>query len=189
MPTRMLLSPTKSYINKCCFSSCFRLTILLSVHDLPRRNILLPNSSRLQHRSNSPKHSRSMAHNIVQTVPNEILEIIFDGCCDTNIFRVVDANLMSSLGEIPALALSSVCSRWRRVGLSSSKIWSRISLGLDWNKFPSEADRLSTTLTTFISRSQQQPLALYIRIRYIGHPRALDMLCKPISILFREYER
>ncbi|KAF9067569.1 hypothetical protein BDP27DRAFT_1422727 [Rhodocollybia butyracea] len=128
-----------------------------------------------------------MTRRVVQAVPNEILDIIFDNCCDTNLFSVADAKLVDSLEEIPALTLSSVCSQWRRVGLSSSRIWSRISLDLE-GEFPPGEDQLSMILTIFISRSRQQPLALSICISDSPTP---EYWCpyEPLAILCREYRR
>ncbi|KAF9067561.1 hypothetical protein BDP27DRAFT_1328579 [Rhodocollybia butyracea] len=132
-----------------------------------------------------------MTHNAVQTVPNEILEAIFDDCCDTNLFSSVNATITSSLREIPALTLSSVCTRWRRVGLALSRIWSRISLEHSGDSFMEDQlleYRLSATLTTFISRSRQQPLIISICLDDSLAPDIWGSY-EPFCILSREHQR
>ncbi|KAE9393561.1 hypothetical protein BT96DRAFT_803631, partial [Gymnopus androsaceus JB14] len=66
-------------------------------------------------------------------VPDEILRRIFEDCCggSDNHFILRDKNSgepMDAIKNMPALALTSVCSRWRRNGLSIPSIWSKISL-------------------------------------------------------------
>ncbi|KAF9072061.1 hypothetical protein BDP27DRAFT_1184608, partial [Rhodocollybia butyracea] len=58
----------------------------------------------------------------IRKVPNEILFRIFDYACNKN--------LLQEFPFLPAMSVSSVCTRWRLVALSSSAIWSRISLEL-----------------------------------------------------------
>ncbi|KAE9393602.1 hypothetical protein BT96DRAFT_761248, partial [Gymnopus androsaceus JB14] len=57
-------------------------------------------------------------------VPDEILQRVFDECCNMNHF-VVDnpSKTRGDIRQIPALALSTVCSRWRRNGLAMPNIW------------------------------------------------------------------
>ncbi|KAF9067567.1 hypothetical protein BDP27DRAFT_1328585 [Rhodocollybia butyracea] len=129
-----------------------------------------------------------MSHHVIQTFPNEILEIILDNCCDTNLFSVDDdEESVGSLKDIPAMAVSSVCSQWRRVGLSLSRIWSRMSLDLLGDLSTPEEDRLSPILRMFITRSRQQPITLSI---CLGSPLNPD-ICpyEPLAILCREYHR
>ncbi|KAE9406565.1 hypothetical protein BT96DRAFT_1014795 [Gymnopus androsaceus JB14] len=69
-------------------------------------------------------------------LPNELLMFIFDDVSQDNLLREHPRLKKSPLwqdGEdglatMPALALSSVCSRWRRILLSESALWSQMSL-------------------------------------------------------------
>ncbi|KAE9401157.1 hypothetical protein BT96DRAFT_772927, partial [Gymnopus androsaceus JB14] len=66
----------------------------------------------------------------IRTVPDEILRLIFDDCCETNHFEFNSTTRVEppSARDIPAFAVSNVCSRWRRIGLAFPNIWSRISV-------------------------------------------------------------
>ncbi|KAE9405673.1 hypothetical protein BT96DRAFT_791375, partial [Gymnopus androsaceus JB14] len=97
----------------------------------------------------------------IRKVPDEIVRRVFDDCCDMNHF-IVAKTRTDAIRSIPALALSSVCSRWRRNGLSMPEIWSRISLM--WNE-PIHADHdesLLSTINIFLNRSLQSPLTVII---------------------------
>ncbi|KAE9387528.1 hypothetical protein BT96DRAFT_751431, partial [Gymnopus androsaceus JB14] len=64
----------------------------------------------------------------IRKIPDEILQRVFDDCCEKNHFEF-DANKSKSglatpaAEDTPALVLSSVCSRWRRIALSLPSIW------------------------------------------------------------------
>jgi hypothetical protein len=53
----------------------------------------------------------------LRKVPDEILLEIFDLCCDTNSFEIV-----GPMHRLPAIVISSVCSRWRSNALSMPAI-------------------------------------------------------------------
>ncbi|KAF9077384.1 hypothetical protein BDP27DRAFT_1208991, partial [Rhodocollybia butyracea] len=104
----------------------------------------------------------------VRTIPSEILQRIFDMSCDTNRFDVVNIN---STSKKPAMAISSVCSLWRKNALSMRSIWSRITLEWRWDHAKLKAgfdendhERILSTLADFLARSQQQPLSLIVNI-------------------------
>ncbi|KAF9069771.1 hypothetical protein BDP27DRAFT_1221921, partial [Rhodocollybia butyracea] len=94
----------------------------------------------------------------IRKLPDEILGCIFDECCDMNYFRSIGVN------PPPALVLSSVCSRWRRIGLSLPQIWARISFQMtaSWTTDQSCYERPAKTLTLFVERSKQHPLTITI---------------------------
>ncbi|KAF9066393.1 hypothetical protein BDP27DRAFT_1423914 [Rhodocollybia butyracea] len=86
-----------------------------------------------------------MAKINVDRVPNEVLAEIFDYACDTNILQEYPwskdhrlrhiwlpppTQIVHPLHHLPAMSMSSVSIRWRSIALSSSAIWSRISLEL-----------------------------------------------------------
>ncbi|KAE9398466.1 hypothetical protein BT96DRAFT_795200, partial [Gymnopus androsaceus JB14] len=94
-------------------------------------------------------------------VPDEILQRIFDDCCDMNHFGPKKAQ--SAITDLPALALSSVCLRWRRNGLSTPRIWSRISLACQRMDDGEEGlKRVLSTLEFFLNRALQYPLTITI---------------------------
>ncbi|KAE9400474.1 hypothetical protein BT96DRAFT_1018860 [Gymnopus androsaceus JB14] len=128
----------------------------------------------------------------IRKIPTEILQRIFDDCCDTNHFKVMavdsPSQTLGTLVDKPALVLSSVCSRWRMVGLSSSSIWSRISL--EYNACIHENDvhlynQLSEILATFVKRSQEWLLDLTVTFDADGIPPEF----RPFSILAAECRR
>ncbi|KAF9066912.1 hypothetical protein BDP27DRAFT_1423349 [Rhodocollybia butyracea] len=107
----------------------------------------------------------------LRNVPNEILQHIFDDCCDMNSFRVVNLedrlpmHTSQALSSKPAMVISSVCSRWRRNALSMPVIWSRISLY--WNRYDNwenEDMEIFFPLSNFLSRSQQHPLTIILEV-------------------------
>ncbi|KAF9069806.1 hypothetical protein BDP27DRAFT_1222004, partial [Rhodocollybia butyracea] len=63
----------------------------------------------------------------IRKLPDEILGCVFDECCEVNRFSSIGvdspAGPVERLRTKPALVLSSVCSRWRRIGLSLPQIW------------------------------------------------------------------
>ncbi|KAE9393601.1 hypothetical protein BT96DRAFT_829041, partial [Gymnopus androsaceus JB14] len=108
-------------------------------------------------------------------IPDEILQRVFDDCCSMNHFVVVD-NPRGAIRKIPALALSAVCSRWRRNGLAMPSIWSNISLlcvGKDIYSRGEEMDYdgILSTLNIFLNRGLQHPMTVIIELTdYYQHP-------------------
>ncbi|KIK63430.1 hypothetical protein GYMLUDRAFT_466852 [Collybiopsis luxurians FD-317 M1] len=108
----------------------------------------------------------------IRKIPDEILQDIFDYCCDTNSF-VVSAPSETATCDIrnkPTMVLSSTCSRWYRNALSMPTLWSRITLDWNWvlSDFVVGSDayyKRSFALATFLNRSLQQPLAVNIIIK------------------------
>ncbi|KAF9072078.1 hypothetical protein BDP27DRAFT_1418434 [Rhodocollybia butyracea] len=71
--------------------------------------------------------------------------------------------------HLPAMSISSVCTRWRSVALSSSAIWSRISLELSTenSRLPNVQSLLSDFLDTVklhLHRSGQHPLTVELNV-------------------------
>ncbi|KAF9069777.1 hypothetical protein BDP27DRAFT_1363117 [Rhodocollybia butyracea] len=110
----------------------------------------------------------------IRKLPDEILGCIFDECCDMNYFRSIGVDPpVDPIGRLknkPALVLISVCSRWRRIGLSLPQIWSRIWLAMTmerdgvslWTIDQSYYEHPAETLTLFVERSKQHPLTIAI---------------------------
>lgn len=109
----------------------------------------------------------------IRKVPDEVLQHIFDDGCENSDNHFVIQNLTGSsdkdaLREIPALALGSVCSRWRRNTLSMPRTWSRISLefSIDMEKeYNLEHESALQLLSIFLNRSLSWPLTIRIDLR------------------------
>ncbi|KAE9402740.1 hypothetical protein BT96DRAFT_1017472 [Gymnopus androsaceus JB14] len=111
----------------------------------------------------------------VRKLPNEVLMSIFNLVSQDNALREYPFLKNSPLcpdGEhglitMPALVLSSVCSRWRQISLSYSALWSRMSLMLYVDIFDSEDSDtgLSTMVKLYINRSRTSLLRLRIDAR------------------------
>lgn len=92
-------------------------------------------------------------HDFFDFMPNEILSFIFH-------FAVHDdAPEDESYPGMFPLTISHVCSRWRRLALSTGNLWTRIVL-----TFPSSDIQLSRT-TAWLSRSATYPLDLLLDFR------------------------
>lgn len=120
-------------------------------------------------------------------VPNEILAEIFDYACDANLLQeypwseypasprcpwlLPPTQIVHPLHYLPAMSISCVCTRWRSVVLSSSAIWSRISLelSLENSQLPNVESLLSGFLLTVklhLYRSKQCSLTLKLNLTY-----------------------
>ncbi|KAF9065804.1 hypothetical protein BDP27DRAFT_1192078, partial [Rhodocollybia butyracea] len=111
----------------------------------------------------------------IRKVPDEILQYIFDVCCDTNTFDFFQSLYgeeaswtLRGLRGKPAIVISSVCLRWRRNALSLPAIWSRITVYWNWGYTGEIRDdhelnnhlELFSPLYNFIERSQQSPMTI-----------------------------
>ncbi|KAF9070785.1 hypothetical protein BDP27DRAFT_1219998, partial [Rhodocollybia butyracea] len=106
----------------------------------------------------------------IRKLPGEILGYVFDQCCDMNQFKSIGVDPpVDPVGRLktkPALVLSSVCSRWRRFGLSLPQIWARIAFKMtqaqdgSLTTDQSYYERPAKTLTLFVERSKQHPLTI-----------------------------
>ncbi|KAE9402741.1 hypothetical protein BT96DRAFT_1017473 [Gymnopus androsaceus JB14] len=134
----------------------------------------------------------------VRKVPNEVLMSIFNLVSQDNLLWE-EQGLSSSLdlwpaGEyglttMPALVLSSVCSRWRQISLSYSALWSRMSLVLNVDIANSEDSNTGffTMVKLYIDRSRTSLLRLRIDTRHQNSP---DKLRNPaLSLLGQTTER
>ncbi|KAK1229853.1 hypothetical protein PQX77_007071 [Marasmius sp. AFHP31] len=90
----------------------------------------------------------------IHAMPSEILTIIFKFCCETNV--------MEPWSLPPALRLATVCGRWRDITLSTPSLWTSILIELD--DWVSSFDILDQLMERYISRSQNSPLTLALKI-------------------------
>lgn len=115
----------------------------------------------------------------IRKLPNEVLMYVFDYVSQDNLF-LEKRNLCPSdlwpgdekgLTTMPALVLSSVCSRWRQISLSYTALWSRMSVIVHMKAPNSESSRLTTTLQLYIGRSGASLLRLRIDTNtlYLDH--------------------
>ncbi|KAF5343687.1 hypothetical protein D9757_010215 [Collybiopsis confluens] len=118
----------------------------------------------------------------IRRLPDELLCEVFDWCCGMNCFFVTELPVSTAFTfkSAPAMALSSVCSRWRRIALAMPSIWSRIAL--DWGARVSSEGPWGNenTFPLFLSlaRSLSRPLTielnaihsnLELSVGYDGH--------------------
>ncbi|KAE9405431.1 hypothetical protein BT96DRAFT_339384 [Gymnopus androsaceus JB14] len=92
--------------------------------------------------------------------------------------------------DIPALALSSVCSRWRRVALALPSIWARISLKVECDEDdPLQQNiQLLENFSNLLTHSQQWPLSVTIDMSEAS-VEITDLECSALFALVREYPR
>ncbi|KIK59143.1 hypothetical protein GYMLUDRAFT_44899 [Collybiopsis luxurians FD-317 M1] len=120
----------------------------------------------------------------VRKVPEEILQHIFDVCCDMNHFVASNSppSNESFLRSNPAMALSSVCTRWRETALAMPSIWARISFQCRRKIDGHDGSNYLQLLPEFLNRSLRQPmiidLALYALpiIRGYLHPVLVQLM-------------
>ncbi|KIK59144.1 hypothetical protein GYMLUDRAFT_117023, partial [Collybiopsis luxurians FD-317 M1] len=99
----------------------------------------------------------------IRKVPEEILQHIFDDCCDVNYFVVSNTPSEAEfLRGKPAMILSNVCTRWRENAIAMPSIWARISF--EWNCYTTiddhDASKYEHLLSNFLSRSLRRPLTI-----------------------------
>ncbi|KIK70201.1 hypothetical protein GYMLUDRAFT_34693 [Collybiopsis luxurians FD-317 M1] len=128
----------------------------------------------------------------VRKLPDELLCRIFDECCGMNCFAVNELPLKTaySLRDVPAMAIGSVCSRWRKIALSLPSIWSRISLRWEAPVTDSEVQdgERSLLLDNLMARSLSYPLTLVIHVNrrpYTESGRLHPIIAKLIQQVHR----
>ncbi|KAE9407388.1 hypothetical protein BT96DRAFT_131664 [Gymnopus androsaceus JB14] len=103
----------------------------------------------------------------IRKIPDEILRFIFH-YCDTNRFLVSSVQSLDAIDDLrdkPALAVSSVCSRWRRNGLSMPSLWSRVLVDFQRTQLHEMEDaKIIFALNKFFTRSLPSLLDLTVRI-------------------------
>lgn len=97
----------------------------------------------------------------VRKIPDEILQRIFDDSCDMNTVTEQPPNMPPC--KRPAMALSGVCSRWRRNALSLHAIWSRISVVCGQMTLP-QVEHNSNLINIFLDRALHHPLTIVIKV-------------------------
>ncbi|KIK55600.1 hypothetical protein GYMLUDRAFT_264106 [Collybiopsis luxurians FD-317 M1] len=122
----------------------------------------------------------------IEKLPNEILCTIFDYVVQWNEFCYTH-NLSrptyptaDPIPPLPALTLSSVCSRWRSISTTFPILWSRLRLVTDFlelEAFGSKYDAYLATISLFLSRSSMSPLV--VALMNLSESQAL----LPFSIL------
>ncbi|KIK64170.1 hypothetical protein GYMLUDRAFT_434959 [Collybiopsis luxurians FD-317 M1] len=131
----------------------------------------------------------------IRRLPYEVLHEIFDKCCVANYFEITNPGKKPecSIRNRPALALSSVCARWRRIVLSTPSLWARISLDWNWDVYGEvdpHADPLFSRFATFISRSLQRPMTVNFVFRERPYFEGSDSRLHPIlELLVKQIHR
>ncbi|KAF5365005.1 hypothetical protein D9757_011448 [Collybiopsis confluens] len=113
----------------------------------------------------------------VRKLPNETLGLIFDYACDKNLLqefpwawgpdKLADGFTdISSSSDVfrncPVIAISSTCSRWRKVALATPSLWSRLSLEMSSEaEFPTP---FTDVLELHLERSKRSLLEISLFI-------------------------
>ncbi|KAF9075302.1 hypothetical protein BDP27DRAFT_1315849 [Rhodocollybia butyracea] len=97
----------------------------------------------------------------MEQLPNEIFASIFEFVCTNNLLQEY-AEEKSVLTSLPAMVITSVCSRWRDIGLGLPTLWSQIQL-----KFSAQLQppRFISTVELYLHRSADAPLTLHVEVR------------------------
>ncbi|KAK7013795.1 hypothetical protein R3P38DRAFT_3003999 [Favolaschia claudopus] len=107
----------------------------------------------------------------VHRLPNEMLADIFDLCVPEELYWISDTitvdDEMNRLAHSHLLQLAQVCSRWHRVAMHTPKLWSLITVDVDyWSPGVSDGVNsiLANLLESSLARGQDFPLTLNIGI-------------------------
>ncbi|KAK0245190.1 hypothetical protein EDD85DRAFT_800101 [Armillaria nabsnona] len=146
----------------------------------------------LRNARNDLKHSLLGHRSLISPIrrlPIEILQAIFRDACDIDIFpyEPTYGDLATTSGT--PLRLSSVCSHWRSVCLSTSELWTFHFVNLDLHYLP---DTLRQVLSCYSNRSNSRlftisssPMSIIVDHRYHDsflQPRALHKLFDPCDM-------
>ncbi|KAF5371411.1 hypothetical protein D9757_010002 [Collybiopsis confluens] len=114
----------------------------------------------------------------IRKLPDELLRKIFDLSCGMNHFVVDDIAPKNafSFGSAPSMAISSVCSRWRKNALAMPMIWSRISF--EWDAVGADSwEELREQLSLILSLDTFATTAPQCRTGYFGTAILTPRLC------------
>ncbi|KAF9066392.1 hypothetical protein BDP27DRAFT_1330676 [Rhodocollybia butyracea] len=111
----------------------------------------------------------------MRKLPNEILLRIFQQVCDENLLQcypwLVEEDPPTSITSpvityLPTMAISSVCSRWRALALSSPSLWAGLKLEIcTTTVFQSKTlTGFADTVTRYLDRSGDWPLKISLGI-------------------------
>ncbi|KAF9075343.1 hypothetical protein BDP27DRAFT_1315912 [Rhodocollybia butyracea] len=145
------------------------------IEDIESNVVCLRDQQRLE-------HQRATLRSILsgmRRLPNETLLRIFEYVCDENVLQnypLYDSDSERStkltppmtIAHLPTMAVSSVCSRWRELALSSPSLWAGLTVKTLITTFNNQATSLLgfiSTLDLFLTRSSDWPLRLAVEIR------------------------
>ncbi|KAJ3913064.1 hypothetical protein F5877DRAFT_84152 [Lentinula edodes] len=116
------------------------------IHRLHSRIIFLRNQHR---RLEKTKEFLLFLGSPIRKLPNETLRQIFDYACESNELT------SKTLRSMPALAISSVCSRWRGIVKSYPALWSRIRIDVGVSH-----NQLNSVLELYLNHTGKLPLLI-----------------------------
>ncbi|KAF5393038.1 hypothetical protein D9757_001122 [Collybiopsis confluens] len=135
----------------------------------------------------------------IHRLPNELLLTIFELSSSSNElrFRKSACSKASSPGvspkfpQLPTLAISNVCTRWRGLALGTSNLWSQLKLEFIESELePSLYDGLISMLQLYLSRSRSAPLYLQVNIRINkSHHTPKGPFVYALVLLFKHHNR
>ncbi|KAF9075311.1 hypothetical protein BDP27DRAFT_1315865 [Rhodocollybia butyracea] len=98
----------------------------------------------------------------IRKLPNEILLRILQHVCERNRlcdYDVEGSSYIPSISYFPAMVISSVCSRWRDLALSSPRLWANLTVEI-YTRDEAREPRFMNMLTRLLERSNKWPLRL-----------------------------
>ncbi|KAK7058221.1 hypothetical protein R3P38DRAFT_1196464 [Favolaschia claudopus] len=107
----------------------------------------------------------------VHKLPNELLAEIFDLCVPEQLYWISDTittdDEMNRLAHSHLLQLAQVCTRWYLIAMHTPKLWSLITVDVDyWGISDGVTSILGNLLESSLARGQDFPLTLDIGIAY-----------------------
>ncbi|KAE9388403.1 hypothetical protein BT96DRAFT_436796 [Gymnopus androsaceus JB14] len=116
----------------------------------------------------------------LRRLPNEIIARIFEYTCEENFLQEFpwhDIDYPSAtptkltlpvITYLPAMTISSVCSRWRQLALSYPALWSNLRVEICILSHQDDIDGFIATLNRYLEASGNYPLNLELNI--LGQP-------------------
>ncbi|KIK64835.1 hypothetical protein GYMLUDRAFT_94700 [Collybiopsis luxurians FD-317 M1] len=133
----------------------------------------------------------------IQRLPNELLLHIFELACLNNLFRfrkTAQCKLYSNslfMPPPPALAISAVCSRWRKLSLGVSSLWSGMKLEI-FKPDPLQShlcNGFMAILQLYLDRSADAPLCLDVDIQAVSESDPSRPYVPPALILLLKHSK
>ncbi|KAE9406613.1 hypothetical protein BT96DRAFT_810715, partial [Gymnopus androsaceus JB14] len=133
----------------------------------------------------------------IRKLPNEILRLIFDYACKSNLLQEFPWSLDSKgpptdassfpITFLPASSISATCSRWRCVAMSTPSLWSRLKLEISaWETSPKNTNAFTDALELYLQRSKDYPLDINL---HVSGDEGLEHKPLPLTLLIQHSKR
>ncbi|KAF9063704.1 hypothetical protein BDP27DRAFT_1451142 [Rhodocollybia butyracea] len=115
----------------------------------------------------------------MRKLPNEILLRILHHVCDSVGNRLFDIDEEAGIDSppipyLPSMVVSSVCSRWRNLALSSPSLWANLTVVII--TYDREPDELGSMVALYMERSGAWPLKLSVYLERADELCSLGLL-------------